>query len=175
MLHRAFSRSVGYAFGPALSLWTSNALADPAQQFVDEASALNAFLLQSASLAQVKAADAATKAFAKETAAVVTDADKDLKSAAQAMAASEQSSMPAQLTQALTALNEAPSADFDAVYVSAQITSYAEISRLYQAFIKNGTAGEIRAYAEATYPKLHMLEVRAQSLSSPAAVTDGQN
>lgn len=175
MPHRTFRRPVVYAFGLALSLWTSSALADPAQQFVDEAASLNQFLIQSASLAQAKASDAATRAFAKETTSIVTDADKDLKSAAKAVVASERSSMPAQLTQALKALNEAPSTDFDAAYVSAQITSFAEISRLYQAFIKNGTAGEIRAYAEATYPQLHMLEVRAQSLSSPAAVTDGQN
>jgi putative membrane protein len=175
MHYRTFRRTVAYAIGLALSLWTSSALADSTQQFVDKASALNDFLVQSASLAQTKAADPATRAFAQETAGVVNDADKDLKSAAKALGAAEPSSAPAQLTQALAALHEVPAAEFDAAYVSAQITSYAEIGRLYQAFIKNGTAGEIRAYAEATYPELRMLEVRAQSLSSPAAVTDGQD
>ena len=175
MHYGTFGRPVAYAIGLALSLWTSSALADPTQQFVYEASAINDFIVQSASLAQTKAANPATRAYAKETAGIVNDADKYLKSAAKALGASEQSSMPAHLTQALAALHEAPVAEFDAAYVSAQITSFAEISRLYQAFIKNGTAGGIRAYAEATFPELHMLEVRAQSLSSPAAVTDGEN
>ncbi len=57
--------------------------------------------------------------------------------------------------------------------MSARITTHAELKKLDQTFIRDSIAGKVRAYAEKTYPELHMPEVRALSLASPTTLTDG--
>ena len=77
--------------------------------------------------------------------------------------------------QKLEALDEAPPSDFDAAYMSAQISAYSATGQLYQDFMKTGEAGQLRSFAEKTYPQLHMMETRVKAQSSPGAVTDGEN
>ncbi|MCJ8056898.1 DUF4142 domain-containing protein [Shinella curvata] len=174
MQYRTFSRVTSHAIGFAVCIWTSSALAEPAAQFVDAAASLNQFLIQSGTLAQSRATKPATRTYANETVEIIAAAEKELKAAAEAEKAAVSPSLPAEQAQGLKALQEAPAADFDAAYMSAQMTTHAEIKKLYLTFIQDGIAGKVRAYAEKTYPELHMLEVRALSLASPATLTDGE-
>jgi predicted outer membrane protein len=152
---------------------TASLAADPAAQaFVGDAARLNLFQIRSGELAKERAAGEATRAYAEEVVARHKETQDDL-----VAAAGKDVQAPAELDpeqkEKLSALEAAPKADFDAAFLSAQISTYAAAGRLYQSFIKEGPAGPVRAFAEQTYPELHMLEVRANALSSPAAVTEG--
>jgi len=163
------------ALATLLSLAASAAHAEPQiENFVERVTSLNFFHIQSSEIAAKRAMRAETKDFAQEILAWHQDAQQDLAEAAREDGLAVPAIIDTEQREKLTALSQAPAPDFDAVYMSAQISAYAASGRLYQDLIKNGQPSRLKTFAEHTYPELHMLEVRTQAQSSPGPVTDGE-
>ena len=146
-----------------------------AEKFVSKAATLHLFQIRSSELAVKRATKDETKALAREILGAHQDAQHDLAAAAKAEAIAIPEPLDKEHVEKLAALEQAPARDFDAAYMSTQISVYAESGRLYRDYIKTGDAGGIRVFAEKTYPELHMLETRVKAQSSPGAVTDGED
>jgi len=145
------------------------------EDFAREAAALNLFQIRSSTLAVEKGMKDETRALAREILAVHKNAQQDLVAAAKAEEVPTLQKMNDEQGSKLNALEQAPARDFDAAYMSAQISTYAAIGRLYQGFIKSGEAGRLHTIAETTYPQMHMMETRVTAQSSPGPVTDGED
>lgn len=144
------------------------------EDFVREATALNHFQIRASELAVEKGTKDETKALAREILGAHKGAQHNLATAAKADGVTVPDGRDDEQDQKLAALNQAPAQDFDAAYMSTQISTYAAAGRLYQGFIKTGTAGQLRVFAEKNYPQLHMMETRVKAQPSPGAVTEGQ-
>lgn len=153
----------------------SEAADDGAEKFVSKAATLHLFQIRSSELAIGKGANDETRSLAREILGAHKDARRDLAVAAKTEAVVMPDRLDKEYAEKLVALEQAPERDFDAAFMSTQVSTYAETSRLYQDFIKTGKAGKIRVFAEETYPELHMLETRVNAQSSPGAITDGED
>ena len=171
MHHRIQSR---FAVATLLALLaTPAASAEREEDFVRGATTLNLFQIRSSELAVDKGTKDETKALAREILSAHKDAQQRLATAAKADGIAVPEGMDDEQNQKLEALDDAPPSDFDAAYMSAQISAYSATGQLYQDFMKAGEAGQLRSFAEKTYPQLHMMETRVKAQSSPGAVTDG--
>lgn len=142
--------------------------------FVVQATRLNLFQISSSELAVRKGSQDETRTLAEEISNVHKNAQRHLADAASAQGVKVPASMDEESGQKLAALNEASVHDFDAAYMSTQISSYAAIGRLYLGMIKAGEPGRLRSFAEKTYPQFHMVEARVHAQSAPGALTDGE-
>jgi putative membrane protein len=141
--------------------------------FVTPAAQLNHYQISAGKLAEQKATKPMTRAYAREAVAAASEAQDDLVEAAKADGVNLPTALDKRQSEKLEALKASAPGDFDAAYMSAQMTTTAAIDRLYKAFIKDGPAGHVRTYAEANYPQLHMMGVRAAAQASPGTITNG--
>lgn len=165
--------------GLTLSVMASSAPAQetPAQDFLDNAFSLSIFQVRAGQLAQERASDAATKLLAEQIHAFHGETLEKLTAAAQQDGLRAQGALNQDDEEKLQALSDATDSDFGPIFYSTLITAYAELSDLFQSYIQDGPPGAVRSVAETAFPQLHMLQVRAKSLSSPelssgAATTD---
>jgi putative membrane protein len=127
----------------------------------------NLFEIEAAKLAQQRALNNDTKAFAADMIRDHTPAGDSLAAAAK----SESVDIPAKLDdehqKKLDALKVVPAGDFDQAYLSTQVTAHEEALTLFQSYAKNGPDGALRNSANAILPTLKMHNVRVRGLASP--------
>lgn len=144
-----------------------------AQQFVDDASASDAYEIAAAKLAQQKASAQAVKGFAASMIQDHTQSTAQLKAAASKVASHPvpTGGMSAEQQAQLTALKGATGSQFDTLYVSQQIDAHAKALASLQSYAQNGDAPLLRDFAGKSVPivqsHLEMARQLGQQLVPP--------
>lgn len=134
--------------------------------FVTQASASNAFEMQSAELAQKRSRQAFVLELAARLLSDHTKAQAELEAAAKDQnTAFEPALSPAQ-QEKLDALQKATDADFDAAFLSTQMSAHQAAMELFARYAEHGEKGPLKVHAEAQYPVLHMHFIRAHNGST---------
>ena len=159
----AFAQSVGEKTGVNSTLGIAPTTAD----FVHELGMSDMFEIQSSTLAQQKATDAATKAFAAQMIADHTKTTNELKAmiadgtvketAPTAMSSAQQSMVDK--------LKGESGADFTSQYHSDQVSAHKDAVSLFDRYAKGGDNAKLKDWAAKTAPTLqHHLDM-AQNLN----------
>lgn len=136
-------------------------------EFTTEAVSFSQFEVEASTLALERAQDKATKLFANDILRDHKKALVDLADAAQKDKTSAPASIVTSYTEKLNALKAVPSRDFDQAYLSTQVSAHEAAKTTFEAFIKTGASGSLRAYAENQLGTLRTYNVRAQGLTNP--------
>ncbi|WP_268964369.1 DUF4142 domain-containing protein [Agrobacterium pusense] len=75
--------------------------------------------------------------------------------------------MSAEYAEKMRALETASQSEFDQAYLSTQVSVLKDAKTIFEAFIKTGIAGSLRAYAENQRGTLGTYSVRVQGLTNP--------
>ena len=136
-------------------------------EFTAKAASFSQFEVEASRLAVKSAQDNATKLFAND---ILRDHEKALVDLADA-AQKDQTSLPANIdavyAEKLEALKAASPNDFDQAYLSTQVSVHEDAKTMFEAFIKTGVSGSLRAYAENQLGTLRTYNVRVQGLTNP--------
>jgi putative membrane protein len=143
---------------------------DP-QQFAEMAASSNAFEIESSKLALEKAMAPQTKDFAQHMIDDHTKAGEEMQTAAEAQGGVSLPTTMDQKHQGLLDELNATTADFDAQYLSLQLTAHREAVALFEAYSTNGAAGPLKDFATKTLPTLqeHLDRVSSQETPSDQA------
>jgi len=135
--------------------------ADPAE-FVDNASAKGVAEIQAARLAEEKGTSADVKTFAKMMEADHTQANQKLQEIAKQknLKVSDDATLADKAKAMILDLRSAKS--FDQAYANNQVKAHEQTIELFEEEVKSGKDAELKAFAEATLPKLkaHLAEAK---------------
>lgn len=135
------------------------------QTFVQRATASNMFEIESSELAQQMAQSDAVKGFAKEMIRDHTTAGQRMRQAlgntAKAETPSAEMTDP-EMQQTLRNLRQAKGAEFDKLYIEAQVKAHEEAVQLFRTYATSGEDEKLRAFAKETLPTLerHRVNIR---------------
>ncbi|WP_051558870.1 DUF4142 domain-containing protein [Allorhizobium undicola] len=149
----------------ASSKGSQQALAPTPKDFALQAAAGNLFEIQSAALAEKRAVSVEIKAFAHQISKDHQQAQQDLKRAAKDENITLPKTLPAELQDKLKAL-EASTDQFDAAFLSAQVSAHEQTLALLQAYSDKGEKGALKTYAIAQTGTIRMHLVKAQNLAT---------
>ncbi|KQQ53584.1 hypothetical protein ASF84_17355 [Pseudomonas sp. Leaf127] len=138
--------------------------ADSPKAFVDEASAKGIAEIEAGKLAQQKSQSADIKTFAQMMITDHTAANEKLKGIATTKKL-EVSSDAELMDKAKALILDIRDESFDKSYANNQVKAHEQTIELFNEQIKDGKDAEIKAFAEATLPKLeaHLKEAKALS------------
>lgn len=134
--------------------------------FVTQASASNAFEMQSAELAQKRSRQTFVRDFAALLLSDHTKAQAELEAAAKEQNVAFEPALSDKQKEKLDALQKATDADFDAAFLSTQMSAHQAAMELFARYAERGEKGPLKAHAEAQYPALHMHFIRAHNGST---------
>ncbi|KIV66102.1 putative exported protein [Rhizobium sp. UR51a] len=135
--------------------------------FTAEAASFNQFEVEASRLALKSAQDDATKMFAND---IMRDHEKalvDLGDAAKKDGTSVPTDLSAEYAEKMRALETASQSEFDQAYLSTQVSVLEDAKTMFEAFIKTGIVGSLRAYAENQRGTVRTYNVRVQGLTNP--------
>lgn len=150
--------------GPAPVETTSLAAPSTAADFANMLAASDQFEIEAARIAAQKATDPKVKEFA-----AMMDADHGKSSAALRKAAGESDppvalapTQPVNLRVNLTALDQVPQNEFDALYIKQQVAAHTEALSRLEDYSEAGTSPQLRAFAQEAAPvvRRHLEQAR---------------
>jgi putative membrane protein len=94
-----------------------------------------------------------------------TDASSKLKSHASNLGLPAPDSLDAEHVALKTQLTAATGRMFDSLYIHSQVKDHQTAISLFETEVRDGRAGELKSFAEATLPKLRMHKAHADSLA----------
>lgn len=130
--------------------------------FVTQASASNAFEIQSAELAQKRSRQAFVRDFAALLLSDHTKAQAELEATAKEQNVAFEPALSDTQKEKLDALQKVTDADF----LSTQMSAHQAAMELFARYAERGEKGPLKAHAEAQYPALHMHFIRAHNGST---------
>jgi putative membrane protein len=137
-----------------------------AAQYLTMAAASDQFEIQSSQVALQKASNADVRQFAQMM------IDHHTKTSADLMAAARQAGMtppppalPADKAAKVAALQNAPAAGFDAMYMREQVMGHEEALMIHQGYARDGDNATLKAAAAKTAPIVQQHLTRARSLA----------
>lgn len=150
----------------------ATAVTDP-QQFAEKATISNMFEIESSKVALEKTTGEEAKAFAQHMIDDHTKAGEEMKAAADAQGnITLPTALDAEHESKVDQLKGLSGEQFDGEYLSMQLAAHEDAVALFDGYSKNGTEGELKAFAQKTLPTLqsHLADVETIAGSAtPAA------
>lgn len=160
----------GTVQSPAIGM--GSAMKVDTQTFVQKAAMSNQFKIQTSELAVSKAQNDEVKSVARDMIKELQDTGRKLKTALDASRKdrdmSTASVLDARHQQIIENLGKVSGAEFDRLYIEAQINAHREAVDLFRAYSQTGDDSDLKSFASQTLPALerHLKQIQAITLRS---------